>query len=458
VRLSDLYAPAFSAGLRILEDVRTGANRRDPVDQVQASLGALLDQIEQRARAAGRRDQDIRDASFAVVAWLDEVVAADPEWFGFDARPIQVTRFDSYQAGEEFYVRLMQLRADQDEVRELYFTALVLGFLGKYALDPESNELRALIATQARQLPIKPVSPGVLGEEKLTPQPYNVALPTSRRLPSNRDRWLVRTGIALAVLVPVGVYLYLLAQAPPTVPNEAPPSVPAPVAESAPTQPKPATDVAAVVREHLGRVACSRLRGNVNGGDVALSGFAASDEDVRQVRADLLKLDGVTGVKSDDVVLLPKPLCEVAEVVDAYATAPQLRLSMKGGQFKAAIGDAVVVEGEAPAFDGYVYVDIYGPDGGVGHMTDSAPDKALKVRASAKFSAGDGDVFSGAHRWTVEPPGGAHLLVLTASRTPLFKEARPLGEDFHKYLDVLGPALRAADKPVVRYVVLQLGS
>lgn len=458
MRLFEFYAPAFTAGLRVQAWVRSGANRTQPVDGVQTELNTLLDQIEQRAKAAGKREQDVRDASFAVVAWLDEVVAGDPEWFGFDARPIQVTRFNSYQAGEEFYERLMQLRAEQDEVRELYFSSLALGFLGKYALDPEANELRALIATQARQLPLKPVSPGVLGEEKLTPQPYNVTLPSDRRLPSGRDRSFLRAGIALAILVPIGVYLYLWSQGPHSAPD---PVAPPPVAEAPPPAAapvKPAVDVASAVRQHLSTVACAKLKGDLAGSDVTLTGFAASDEDVRQVRADLLKIDGVSAVKSDAVGVLPKPLCEVAEALDEYATVPGLKLSMSGGKLSAPIGASVVVEGQAPDFDGYVYVDIYGPDGGVGHMTASAPDKAQKAKAGSKVTAGDGDVFKGEHQWTVEPPGGAHLLVLMASKTPLFREGRPLGEDFHDYLDVLRASLKGADKPVVRYVVLELGS
>ncbi len=455
MRLFGLYERVFSAGLAVRDAILRGANRSRLVDEVQREVNALLDAVESEARAAGRRDADIREASFAAVAWLDEVIAGDPEWFGFDVQPLQVLRFNTFQAGEEFYQRLRDLRAEQDEVREIFYVALSLGFLGRYALDPDSPDWRAIMASQARQVPVAPVNPVATPEEKVTPQAYAVPLPTARRLPSQSGRLLMRVAVTLAVVVPLGVYLYLWLAGGPSSPDE--PSAPAVADESS----DPPGDVTAGVNAAVAAETCAGLKAVVsNGRDVTLSGFDNSEESLRTLRAKLLAMEGVGAVDVTGVQIIPKPLCEVAQVVSRHSVDGGLRLALRGGALAAGLGATIAVEAQATqAFPAYVHIDIFSPDGSVGHIRPDGNSAFKAAAPGATVTAGDGDPMTGAVQWVVEPPGGPHLLVAMSTRTPLFPKPRPMGEDTREYLTALEAALAAmpADAAVMRYVLLRLG-
>ncbi len=130
-------AGAFASVFALILQLRTTRDFGDPTTLRQRAE-ALIDQAADRARAAGADAAEVREAEFCVVAFLDEAVMTS-EWPGRDAwasAPLQLSRYDRYDAGEAFFDRLKQLFGEQgrDEVLEVYYLCLALGFKGRYQL------------------------------------------------------------------------------------------------------------------------------------------------------------------------------------------------------------------------------------------------------------------------------------------------------------------------------------
>ncbi|REM67806.1 type IV / vi secretion system, dotu, partial [Mycobacterium tuberculosis] len=71
-------------------------------------------------------------AAFAMVAWIDEILARHPDaaTAAGTVAPLQVQLFNSNNAHSEFFHHLSALGASDDAVREVYWHALSLGFKG----------------------------------------------------------------------------------------------------------------------------------------------------------------------------------------------------------------------------------------------------------------------------------------------------------------------------------------
>ena len=94
--------------------------------------------IAQCDHEAGQLDvslKEIDNAKFAVIAFIDEVLAST-RWAGQSAwkeNPLQLTYFKRFDAGSEFFNRLKVLKehaASNTEVLEVYYLCLALGFKG----------------------------------------------------------------------------------------------------------------------------------------------------------------------------------------------------------------------------------------------------------------------------------------------------------------------------------------
>ena len=128
--ITDLQSLALS--IRISSDVGT------PED-VRQRIHRLLDKFQREATQHGYRSQEIDDARFAVVALLDETVF-NSKWPGREAwrtMSLQQELFKINVAGEEFFTRMDKLRAnvkENEQVLEVYFDCLALGFEGRFKL------------------------------------------------------------------------------------------------------------------------------------------------------------------------------------------------------------------------------------------------------------------------------------------------------------------------------------
>ncbi len=197
-RLADVYAPCFSLALQLRATDEYG-----DAEVLRRRIKHLLEALQRKAAAAELAPEDIREAEFALVAFLDETLLSS-EWSQKDrwlARPLQLELYDRYDAGEAFFDRLDGLRANPGlhaEVLEVYYLCMALGFKGKYQLHGQ-EELRALIEEVQAETEQQPgMAPGALAPHG---QPRGqVAEEVRSRFPT----WVV-----VAAALVVGLVLYL---------------------------------------------------------------------------------------------------------------------------------------------------------------------------------------------------------------------------------------------------------
>jgi type VI secretion system protein ImpK len=112
-------------------------------------VNELFEKFERDARVAGIDNEKIRLAKFALVAFLDETIISS-EWNQKDdwlSEPLQIKMFDTFNAGEEFFTYMHDLRQQtgrNKEVLEIFYLCLSLGFKGKYQLQSPENLRRVI--------------------------------------------------------------------------------------------------------------------------------------------------------------------------------------------------------------------------------------------------------------------------------------------------------------------------
>ncbi|MFO7523890.1 MAG: type IVB secretion system protein IcmH/DotU [Ignavibacteriaceae bacterium] len=116
---------------------------------LKSRVADLFDKFEREGRTAGIDNEKVRLAKFALVAFLDETIISSSwtqkdEWL---AEPMQIKLFDTFNAGEEFFEHLHQLRqrsSGNADILEVYYLCLALGFKGKYQLQSPENLRRVI--------------------------------------------------------------------------------------------------------------------------------------------------------------------------------------------------------------------------------------------------------------------------------------------------------------------------
>lgn len=110
----------------------------------------FLDEFERGAKRLNTSAEDIYAAKYAFCAALDELILTS----GFSIRqtwerqPLQLAFFGDHLAGENFFVKLEELRAQgapRVQVLEVFYMCLLLGFRGKYMLEGQ-EKLSYLVA------------------------------------------------------------------------------------------------------------------------------------------------------------------------------------------------------------------------------------------------------------------------------------------------------------------------
>lgn len=158
-RLSDYCAELFEMAIHL-------SDGEDPGDgsALRARLGGMFQEMTARAKSNGVAQGDATLAGYALVALLDEIILSSNwelkgEWM---TRPLQMQYFNSFSAGEEFFTKLEELKADANnpakvDVLEVYYLTLCMGFKGKHGtvqgievLSGLRKELAQLLATAPR--------------------------------------------------------------------------------------------------------------------------------------------------------------------------------------------------------------------------------------------------------------------------------------------------------------------
>lgn len=160
-RLAELYAPCFTLILQLRATHEFG-----DATVLRQRIKDLLDRAERDAMRVNTPRDDLRDAKFALVAFIDETILSS-DWSQKDrwvAKPLQLELYDRYDAGEVFFdhlKRLLEQPTQHAEVLEIYYLCMTLGFKGRYELY-EQERLRILIEETFEALRRSGMSVGVL--------------------------------------------------------------------------------------------------------------------------------------------------------------------------------------------------------------------------------------------------------------------------------------------------------
>lgn len=132
--------------------VRLRYNRQAVTDanSFRANMKTQLNRATQSARQRGYAPDDVKQAIFAVVAFLDESVltSRNPVFADWPRLPLQAEMFGNQLAGEIFFQELQRIlnRQDTNEVGDLlevYGLCMLLGFKGRFAAGG-AGDLRAM--------------------------------------------------------------------------------------------------------------------------------------------------------------------------------------------------------------------------------------------------------------------------------------------------------------------------
>ena len=228
-RLADLCVPVFTLAFELtrLSDVIASIQRgiddgsldaeSGPFDDLpsiatdgsalRTRIEALFVELDDAARREGVVQESVRDAKYALAAYLDERIVSTQ----LPARELWLTQtlgldlFNDNAAGEGFYERLDNLRRQRDrdhqETLEVFLLCLSFGFRGKLADAQGEEQRKVLIHQVARELfegedeagPIELAPNGAL-PDTLEPEP--------RRLPN----WVPAALGLLAFVILFAIY------------------------------------------------------------------------------------------------------------------------------------------------------------------------------------------------------------------------------------------------------------
>jgi len=160
-----------------------------------------------KALAAGYNANDARDATFAVVAFLDESVlnSQNPIFQDWLRKPLQEELFGTHIAGEVFFQRLAELlgrndSADLADMLEFYYLCLLLGFCGKYSTGNQGELAQTMSRTAEKIQRIRGRFAGLSPTWSLPPETV------LRRT----DPWVRKLGWIAGISVAVVVALFVV--------------------------------------------------------------------------------------------------------------------------------------------------------------------------------------------------------------------------------------------------------
>lgn len=202
MRLASYWIPEMESAYGAIR--QDGVAAADVVAQLKASLDARCADASRQ----GYAPDEVQDALYAVVAWIDEM-AMSFAWPGaatWRLSPLQRHYFSTTHAGVGFFERLQGLAPQAQEVREVYALMLLAGFQGDYAHRP-TDELsqfrRELLERVEQENGMAPLGNG----SPLFPQAGAVGgRPAAQRFGPSFSLLVLLIGPLLILL---GMYVYL---------------------------------------------------------------------------------------------------------------------------------------------------------------------------------------------------------------------------------------------------------
>jgi type VI secretion system protein ImpK len=188
--------------------VRVRSDRQSVTDShvFRSNIRAAIQAAEKEGVGKGYIPEDVRLATVAVVAFLDESILTSPNpvFSDWSRMSLQQELFGHNVAGESFYENLETLQkrndsADLADILELYCLCLLLGFRGRYALSGIES--------------IRPLTDSIMSRIRRIRGPL-VALSPSWSVPSipvaipRRDPWIRRLAFAAVISLSVALLLF----------------------------------------------------------------------------------------------------------------------------------------------------------------------------------------------------------------------------------------------------------
>lgn len=171
MRLSDCFVDLIAYVVYFL---KTAAKKQPGFDQIRPDIESLITQSHESAADGGLPEEDYDMARFAMCAWIDEAVM-NSSWnhtMRWQKEPLQRRYYTTTNAGELFFERLNAIGPHQNDVREVYYLCLAMGFKGRYGNVEDAYLLEQLKTSNLKVLLAS--SAGVPSFEKaeLFPEAY----------------------------------------------------------------------------------------------------------------------------------------------------------------------------------------------------------------------------------------------------------------------------------------------
>jgi type VI secretion system protein ImpK len=201
MRLSDCFIDIIAY---VTYGMQHGGNFPNGSDALSARLDDLIRQSESLSVKYGFERTGYEQARFAVLAWVDETImrSSCPGKGGWSKKLLQRRYYKTFDGGEEFYKRLGELEPENQEVREVYFMCLSLGFSGRYGMKGENITERDSIKAQTlKRLTGSTDALAGLSRQKVFPEAY--CTHSDETKPKYR---LKRSGILMAVALGAGPF------------------------------------------------------------------------------------------------------------------------------------------------------------------------------------------------------------------------------------------------------------
>ena len=197
--LALLYQNIFTGIVRI----QAGRQPLTDVETFRRRMKAALQEVDREAGGAGYGSTEIRDAEFAVVAFLDEAILSskEPKAEEWRKKPLNIELFGQAVAGDVFFDKLLELERRRDspqlaDLLEVYLLCLLLGFEGRFAPPLRGDAFRIMERLRGRIESIRgtdyKVSP---------PMEFRVETVATVAAPDGNWRWWILGSLAAAVLL-----------------------------------------------------------------------------------------------------------------------------------------------------------------------------------------------------------------------------------------------------------------
>ena len=203
VQRSDTLALLYQNILTGIVRIQGGRQPLTDVEIFRRRMKAALQEVQREAGAAGYGSTDIRDAEFAVVAFLDEAILSskEPKAEEWRKRPLNIELFGQAVAGDVFFDKLLEIERRRDspqlaDLLEVYLLCLLLGFEGRFAPPLRGDAYRIMERLRGRIESIR-------GTDYKVSPPMEFRVETEATVvPANISwRWWVLGSLAAAVLL-----------------------------------------------------------------------------------------------------------------------------------------------------------------------------------------------------------------------------------------------------------------